>query len=176
MERKSVNKHVKYLVELRDKYIDREGLWAKIKLPKEENEADFFGDIITTEYEEVAEIRVIPQYKEYEEMLSKKGTLVEGNYPLKVLIKSTANVYRDSLIELPRPPLFETDDRNEQSWSWWRVIGEGLKHLSKNYARFLKCVPARDIEWNPDEDWKNKLAEKFGDNKNNQASDDNIIF
>lgn len=146
MERLAVNNVVKYQEELRNAGIDREGLYIAIRQPLEENKQNLYGDLKSS-YKDIERIKCIPQYDNYFELLGLFGNSVEDTLPLHVLLKSDQHIKRDSIFELPRPQALDSSCPKEQQWTYWRVLGEEVKHLGRIYGKFAKCVPARNFTW-----------------------------
>lgn len=142
MERRDVNNHVDYLEDLRNLYIDRQGILFQILQPMIENKLDLFGDLDSV-YSDPETVRGVPQYDKYYELLGLYGPSIEMDNPLHVLVRTDLHIKRDTLVRIPRPNALD----DEHTFLYWRVIGSEIKHLGKIYGKFLKCVPERNFKW-----------------------------
>ena len=153
MEREFAFNYLRYQIELRDQYIEREGILAIIRIPKKENEINFYGDFEPNDDWEEKKLRCIPIYgnKEHTVLDELEGTQIEENLPLKVIIKSDEKVYMNSLILIPKPNLIHPEKLSDFNFSYWRVLSEKLKSEENVYERYLICTPARIQKWEAEE-------------------------
>jgi hypothetical protein len=141
--RQYLNRLTSYQSEFRDKYIDYQGILATIEIPTSEDELDSFGDIRKDIPRITSEIKVIPRYDIYHQVINLLGGAdIEQDLPLELIVKDSDYIPNDSLITLPicRPNDSGTSDER------WKVISSEIKYLENMYTRLVKCVPHREQE------------------------------
>lgn len=127
----------------RDKYIEAHGICVNAMLPLTEegnfdSQVDYFGDKVTVNRKDIV-MPLVPQYRDYYQLLDIVGEDLEEPLPLECLVRTSDYWPLDTIFRLPvRDTAGIVQDR------YWRVIKQEQKHLEVGYSKKIYVVPARD--------------------------------